>query len=73
MIVSTVMDLNLNAWVSKEDVIEYEKKNPYPQSKVYPFDNFVNDITQSEGLYTLMEETEDEVIGWIEDCLNSLI
>lgn len=59
--------------IDKTEIRDYLKEHPMPEDPMYSADDLVNDITQSDGMYTLPEGTKPETLGYIEDLLNALI
>ena len=58
--------------ITKDDLIEYMKEYPMPKDAKYSQDDFIHDITQSSGFYSLPDGIKKETLEYIEDVLNDL-
>ena len=55
-------------FTNKEEVRKYIKEHPFPETEFYATKDLIGD-TQSEGMWTLMEEVTEEQQNYIEDMV----
>jgi len=59
--------------ITREDIEKHMKENPMPEDQAYSKEDLIGDITQSEGMLTLMDEMEPETREYVADLINALI
>jgi len=59
--------------IAEEDILNYIEKHPMPEDPVYSKDDLIYDLVYSSGMYTLPEDTSEEMIEYIEKLLNYLV
>ncbi len=55
-------------FTKKEEVLEYIKEHPFPETEFYGTQDLIGD-TQSGEMWTLMEEVTEEQQNYIEDMV----
>ena len=58
--------------ITKDELIDYMKAYPMPRDAKYSQKDFIHDITQSSGFYSLPNGVKKETVEYIEDTLNDL-
>ena len=56
-------------FTNEEEVKKYLKENPFPETKYYTANDLFGD-TQSEGMWTLMDEITNEQQNYIVDMVS---
>ena len=59
--------------ITKEEMVDYMQEKPMPKDEKYSGEDFINDITQSSGFYSLPDGIKEEMIAYIADALNNLV
>jgi len=59
-------------FTNKEEVEKYLKEHPFPETKYYTAKDLFGD-TQSEGMWTLLDEVTDEQQNYIEDMVGNFL
>lgn len=66
------IDPSMDLMVDEDEIENYIKKNPFPESENYTKDDFINDMLSSGFLElpnNLKDETEDYIAEFIEEYL----
>lgn len=58
--------------ITEEKMVEYMRENPMPKDEEYSGEDFINDITESGGFYSLPDGIKKKTIDYIVDMLNNL-
>ena len=58
--------------ITKDELIEYMETFPMPKDAKYSQDDFIHDISESTGFYSLPDGVKKETVEYIEDTLNDL-
>ena len=59
--------------ITEEKMVEYMRETPMPKDEKYSGEDFIDDITQSTGFYSLPDGIKEETIAYIEDALNEIV
>ena len=58
---------------TKEEMVDYMQVKPMPKDEKYSGEDFIDDITQSSGFYSLPDGIKEETIEYVVDALNYFV
>ena len=59
--------------IEKDDLVAYIKENPMPKDAKYSQDDFIYDMINSSGFYSLPTGVNEKTVEYVADALNDFI